>query len=105
MGELKGRARADTVERRFDRRFRRNVPLDDRDDLLVKTRQTTRECDPFGEPDLTARDELGLVDGTGDDGPSGAARSRVDAQDPANVRQDAASETASASNDKFANTF
>ena len=102
MGELKCGTRADAVERRFDGGLRRDVLADDGADLCMQARETLRQRRPFGEPDFPASDQFRLVCGTRDDGPTGAPGSRVDAQDPASVRQDAASETASSSKERLA---
>jgi hypothetical protein len=68
----------------------------------VQTRQPQRQRETIGQLNLAGGDQSRGVSRSCNDGPSGAPRSRVDAQDPPGVRQDAASETASASKERFA---
>jgi hypothetical protein len=105
VGELQRRARADAVKRRLDGGLRGSVLRDDGQDLRVQAREALRERQRLGEPEFATGDELRLVGRTGDDGPPGASGSRVNAQDSAGDRQDAASETASSSKERLAYTF
>jgi hypothetical protein len=102
VGELQRRTCADPVEWRLDRGDRWPMLLDDGCDLGMEAREAIRQRHFLREPDLSTGDQLGRVARPGDDGPPGASGSRVDAQDPADFRQDAASETASASNERLA---
>ena len=76
--------------------------LDDLGETRVQARESAGQRQLSGEANFAASDQFRLVRGTGDDGPSGASGSRVDTQDPPTVRQDAASETASSSKERFA---
>jgi hypothetical protein len=102
VSQLKRRTRAGAVERSLDGGLRRRVAFNDLDDPRVNAGEAIRQREPLGEFQLSDGDQTGFVGGTGDDGPSGAAGSRVDAQDSPSLTQDAASETASSSNDRFA---
>ncbi len=102
MGELKRRSRARAVEGRLDGRLERTMGVDDREHVVVQPGQTAREIDSLGQPNLSARDELGLARGAREHGPTGASGARVDPQDRSRDGQEAASEMASASKERLA---
>jgi hypothetical protein len=68
----------------------------------VKPAESLRQGQPLREPDVANRNQLGVVDGAADDRPSREASPWIYAQDPPDLRQDAASETASSSKDRLA---
>jgi len=102
VGELKGGSRTDTKEWGLDRGFGGRVSIDDIDDPSMNSCETVRQRHALGQSDFAACNQLGVVRGADDDRPPGDAGSRIDSQNSPAVPQDAASETASSSNDRFA---
>ncbi len=102
VGELKRGSGADSQERRLNRGFGGGMFLNYGRQPFVQPGETVRQVHPLGETQLSAGDELGLVDRSGYDGPSRASGPRVNPQDPPRLRQDASSETASSSKDRLA---
>ena len=101
MRQLECRTGTDAVEGSFDRGLLRREALDDEGELGVQSRQPFREGAPR-QIDRSAPGETWMVGGADDDGPAGAPRARVDAQDAALVAQEASSLSAASSNERFA---
>jgi hypothetical protein len=90
------------MERRLDGRFQRRVLSHNLSDFGMEASKAIGQGQALGKANLTAGDQLRAVGGPADDRPAGAPRSRVHPEDLPSFRQDAASDTASASNDRLA---